>query len=92
MIGKWPGLAADFLTGPGDLQVVHNYRNVLAPILLRQGAGPYLQDHLPGLRNPPARNLRIALFDRRSFLVAGHKVIHIGDTQTIFPSSCSPRT
>lgn len=47
VIGKWPGLAADFLTGPGDLQVVHNYRDVLAPILLRQGAGPHLRTIFP---------------------------------------------
>jgi uncharacterized protein (DUF1501 family) len=47
VIGKWPGLAADFLTGPGDLQVVHNYRNVLAPILMRQGAAPHLHTIFP---------------------------------------------
>jgi uncharacterized protein (DUF1501 family) len=46
VIGKWPGLAADFLTGPGDLQVVHNYRDVVAPILLRQG-GRHLRTIFP---------------------------------------------
>jgi uncharacterized protein (DUF1501 family) len=53
VIGKWPGLAADFLTGPGDLQVVHNYRNVLAPILLRQGAGPHLRTIFPDFEIRP---------------------------------------
>ena len=42
VVGKWPGLAAGFLTGPGDLQVVHNYRDVLASLLVRQGAGAQL--------------------------------------------------
>jgi uncharacterized protein (DUF1501 family) len=47
VIGKWPGLAADFLTGPGDVQVVHNYRNILAPILLRHGVGRHLRTVFP---------------------------------------------
>jgi uncharacterized protein (DUF1501 family) len=34
----WPGLGGDALEGPGDLPVLHNYRNVLAPVLLRHGA------------------------------------------------------
>jgi uncharacterized protein (DUF1501 family) len=38
VLGKWPGLTRDLLEGPGDLPVVHNYRNVLAPILARHGA------------------------------------------------------
>jgi uncharacterized protein (DUF1501 family) len=53
VIGKWPGLAADFLTGPGDLQVVHNYRNVLAPILSRHGAGPHLRTIFPDFNLHP---------------------------------------
>ena len=36
--GKWPGLSREVLEGPGDLPVVTNYRNVLAPILKRHGA------------------------------------------------------
>src|SRR6185436_793027 len=35
--GKWPGLTRDVLEGPGDLPVVTNYRDVLAPILQRHG-------------------------------------------------------
>lgn len=31
--GKWPGLSADKLTGPGDLQVTTDYRTILAEIL-----------------------------------------------------------
>jgi uncharacterized protein (DUF1501 family) len=38
VIGPWPGLSDDLLEGPGDLPVIHNYRNVLAPILQRHGA------------------------------------------------------
>ena len=53
VITKWPGLAADFLTGPGDLQVVHNYRNVVAPILLRHGAGRHLPTVFPDFRLQP---------------------------------------
>ena len=37
VIGGWPGLKAENLEGPGDLPVWHNYRDVLAPVLLRHG-------------------------------------------------------
>jgi uncharacterized protein (DUF1501 family) len=47
VIGQWPGLSPDLLTGPGDLQVVHNYRNLLAPILSRHGAGAHLGTIFP---------------------------------------------
>ena len=53
VLGKWPGLASNFLTGPGDLQVVHNYRNVLAPVLLRQGGGPDLPVIFPNFQLQP---------------------------------------
>jgi uncharacterized protein (DUF1501 family) len=39
VLGKWPGLSREILEGPGDLPVTTNYRNVLAPILHRHGAG-----------------------------------------------------
>ncbi len=38
VIGPWPGLTDEHLEGPGDVPVINNYRNVLAPILLRHGA------------------------------------------------------
>ena len=38
VIGPWPGLRDESLEGPGDLPVWNNYRNVLAPILVRHGA------------------------------------------------------
>ncbi|MHA3772229.1 DUF1501 domain-containing protein [Verrucomicrobiota bacterium sgz303538] len=38
VIGPWPGLRDESLEGPGDLPVWNNYRNVLAPILIRHGA------------------------------------------------------
>ncbi len=36
---RWPGLSEDLLDYPGDLPVVNNYRDVLAPVLARHGAG-----------------------------------------------------
>ncbi len=38
VIGPWPGLRDESLEGPGDLPVWNNYRNVLAPVLMRHGA------------------------------------------------------
>jgi len=38
VLGGWPGLKPEMLEGPGDLPVWNNYRNVLAPVLLRHGA------------------------------------------------------
>jgi uncharacterized protein (DUF1501 family) len=38
VLGPWPGLSDDLLEGPGDLPVVNNYRDVLAPVLQRHGA------------------------------------------------------
>ena len=37
---RWPGLDAERLDGPGDLSVVHDYRDVLAAVLARHGAVP----------------------------------------------------
>lgn len=53
VVGKWPGLSADFLAGPGDLQVVHNYRNLLAPILLRHGAAQRMKTIFPDFNLEP---------------------------------------
>ena len=47
MLGRWPGLTADLLTGPGDLQVAYNYRNLIAPVLTRLGAGGQLRSIFP---------------------------------------------
>ena len=47
VIGDWPGLKPDVLEGPGDLAVVHNYRNALAPVLRRHGAGDKLNVIFP---------------------------------------------
>ncbi|HTF89688.1 MAG TPA: DUF1501 domain-containing protein [Planctomycetota bacterium] len=35
---RWPSLRAEALDGPGDLPVVHDYRDVLAGVLARHGA------------------------------------------------------
>ena len=37
VIHKWKGLDSDRLEGPGDLAVEYNYRDVLAPVLMRHG-------------------------------------------------------
>jgi len=34
---RWPGLEEDGLDGPGDLPVVHDYRDVLSAVLRRHG-------------------------------------------------------
>ena len=47
MLGHWPGLSADLLTGPGDLRVAYNYRNLIAPVLTRLGAGGQLKSIFP---------------------------------------------
>lgn len=53
VIGSWPGLQDDLLEGPGDLPVIHNYRNVLAPILSRHGAGENLGRVFPDFTLQP---------------------------------------
>jgi len=39
VIGPWTELKDELLEGPGDLPVVNNYRNVLAPVLQRHSPG-----------------------------------------------------
>jgi len=46
--GEWPGLNESQLTGPGDLAVRHNYRDVLAPILTRLSPATPMQEVFPG--------------------------------------------
>ena len=53
VFGKWPGLTQDVLEGPGDLPVVTNYRNILAPILGRHGAGANLDKVFPSFEIQP---------------------------------------
>ena len=47
VVGQWPGLNETALEGPGDLPVIHNYRNVLAPVLRHHGAGEDLSRIFP---------------------------------------------
>jgi uncharacterized protein (DUF1501 family) len=44
----WPGLAEGSLIGPGDLPVVHDYRDALAAVLGRHGAAADLDRIFPG--------------------------------------------
>lgn len=53
MAGDWPGLEVDVLEGPGDVPVVHNYRDVLAPVLRRHGAGDALGRIFPDFALAP---------------------------------------
>jgi uncharacterized protein (DUF1501 family) len=53
VIGSWPGLEGEALEGPGDLPVINNYRDVLAPILARQGASGTLPDIFPDYNLQP---------------------------------------
>ena len=55
--GKWPGLTREVLEGPGDLPVATNYRDVLAPILKRHGAGDGLAQIFPGFALQPIAGL-----------------------------------
>ncbi len=51
--GAWPGLELDVLEGPGDLPVANNYRDVLAPVLRRHGAGDDLSRIFPAFDVEP---------------------------------------
>jgi uncharacterized protein (DUF1501 family) len=53
VLGTWPGLSREVLEGPGDLPVTTNYRNVLAPILQRHGAGERLSQVFPDFTLDP---------------------------------------
>ncbi len=46
--GKWPGLKPEALVGPGDLPVVHNYRDLLATTLRRLSPEAPLDKVFPG--------------------------------------------
>jgi uncharacterized protein (DUF1501 family) len=45
---RWPGLGEGSLIGPGDLPVVHDYRDALAGVLARHGAAELLEKVFPG--------------------------------------------
>jgi uncharacterized protein (DUF1501 family) len=53
VLGPWPGLKGESLDGPGDLAVVTNYRNVLAPLLARHGAAHAMDRVFPGFAPTP---------------------------------------
>ena len=50
---RWPGLGQGSLIGPGDLPVVHDYRDALAAVLARHGAGERLERIFPGRTPAP---------------------------------------
>jgi uncharacterized protein (DUF1501 family) len=49
----WPGLAEPSLLGPGDVPVLHNYRNVLAPVLQRHGCNGAIASVFPDFQLDP---------------------------------------
>lgn len=53
VIHKWAGLDRDKLEGPGDLPVVHNYRNVIAAVLARHGNDIALEAVFPRFELAP---------------------------------------
>jgi uncharacterized protein (DUF1501 family) len=53
VLGTWPTLKDEMLEDPGDLPVTTNYRNVLAPILQRHGAGNDLSRIFPDYKIEP---------------------------------------
>jgi uncharacterized protein (DUF1501 family) len=46
---QWPGLAKNQLSGPGDLQVTTDYRNVLAEVLAKRLGNEQSGAVFPGL-------------------------------------------
>ena len=53
VLGGWTGLKGEALEGPGDLPVRHNYRNILAPVLARQGIRDGFEQIFPGFNLAP---------------------------------------
>jgi uncharacterized protein (DUF1501 family) len=54
VFARWPSLNDDVLEGPGDLPVTTNYRDVLAPLLIRQGVPAVrLQEIFPSFTLSP---------------------------------------
>jgi len=53
VFASWAGLKEELLEGPGDLPVANNYRNVLAPVLQRHGAGDDLSRIFPEFQLQP---------------------------------------
>ena len=60
VVGDWPGLESGVLEGPGDLPVVHDYRDVLTPLLrwhadeaATRGSAQSMPQVFPGHRPGP---------------------------------------
>ncbi|NJN99555.1 MAG: DUF1501 domain-containing protein [Anaerolineales bacterium] len=46
--GVWPGLAPEYLAGPGDLAITTDYRDILGEIILKRLNNPHLAEIFPG--------------------------------------------
>ncbi|PCJ65440.1 MAG: hypothetical protein COA73_02470 [Candidatus Hydrogenedentota bacterium] len=53
VLHKWNGLETENLEGPGDLAVVYNYRDVLAPVLQRHGGIESMDVVFPEFQTTP---------------------------------------
>ncbi|MCH8979742.1 MAG: hypothetical protein IH945_10950, partial [Armatimonadetes bacterium] len=53
VVADWPGLRPDQLTGPGDLQVTTDYRDVLAEMLANRLGNRNIDEVFPGHRPKP---------------------------------------
>lgn len=53
VLGSWPGLNRETLEGPGDLPVTTNYRNVLAPLLVRHSPDVNIRQVFPDFTLKP---------------------------------------
>ena len=57
MHGTWSGLASTQLSGPGDLPVINNYRNVLAPLLTKISPSAPMNQVFPDFSLEPISSL-----------------------------------
>jgi len=48
LYGEWPGLQAEQLYGPGDLQVTTDFRDVLGEIVVKRLGNAALGEVFPG--------------------------------------------
>lgn len=53
VFADWPGLVPDKLSGPGDLAVTTDYRDVMAEVLQNRLGNPDLRQVFPSLRHRP---------------------------------------
>jgi uncharacterized protein (DUF1501 family) len=99
--GQWPGLHAEQLYGPGDLQVTTDFRDVLGEIVAKRLGNPALGDVFPGYssfnlgrscESTRPTGSRFSLITMRSSMLRSLK-IRSASTATVpsFLRICGPR-